>query len=504
MKKNAVPELNAAWWSKNQPQGLSTAKELEKTLVGYETAKAALGKDADAQAHEACVQAIDELARAAAKVKAETDKAIKSPPKDPKFDADDFDNTSAALKKLGAALDAARREADAQRDEAIRKSFAEYHDYLKNWLKKVKDGPLNFAFAVGAKPAAHRIAFHRTTSGDVLEAKLKRDTRSHKVCNGTAMAHEVKKDVLVLALDKAPLSGLAKKTRNLFRLFKLGLYTQVQLRLNGSDIDDIVDPEDPEVDEPLLEGEALDERGGEEASDVEARAETAETASAQDAPHAGDDTLQVLAQLQARLKSLAPAISAALAAAPAAKEQILRLVAAAKKALQAEQLAETKQALAELSSVLKSAGSDGKSTAGIGPAAISAAFRKQWPAVSQQWQRASASVGGQLAQLQKLLDSDDDEELEEIADAGLESCIAEFTTSMDRSLAAIERAGDALSDDALRDVRSLIADFQTHIAKDERVIACDENPFGVMVSIRPTLGAALTEMDKALQSAMAA
>ena len=47
-----------------------------------------------------------------------------------------------------------------------------------------------------------------------------------------------------------------------------------------------------------------------------------------------------------------------------------------------------------------------------------------------------------------------------------------------------------------------IQEFRTHIETDERVEACDTNPYGVAMSIRATLGPALAALDAAAGWAM--
>lgn len=82
MTKNAKPELAAAWWRANQPDGLSGAKDLEKALRAYEATLQQLERSGSADDHMACLKAIDALDAAAEKVLADAQKILDARPRD--------------------------------------------------------------------------------------------------------------------------------------------------------------------------------------------------------------------------------------------------------------------------------------------------------------------------------------------------------------------------------------------------------------------------------------
>jgi len=123
-----------------------------------------------------------------------------------------------------------------------------------------------------------------------------------------------------------------------------------------------------------------------------------------------------------------------------------------------------------------------------------------WRAARETWQAASDAVDKQIGSLQVALLATGHGMLNQIADSGLNGITSGNKVSL---LAAISEIGDGAGDKldrgrtkALKAVRA----FRAFLAHDLRVAACDENPFGVSVSIRATLGGALAQMETALQA----
>ncbi len=141
------------------------------------------------------------------------------------------------------------------------------------------------------------------------------------------------------------------------------------------------------------------------------------------------------------------------------------------------------------------------SPASPGKSAASGPFPRQWAAARQSWQQASDTLDSQIAQLQQVLRKSNDVDLKEIAEFGLNGVTGNFKVPLMAAMREVDGAsGDALKK-ASANARAIIAGFRKHIESDEKVEVCDENPFGVPVSIRQTLGEALTHMDVALASA---
>jgi len=100
MKKNATPELSAKWWSSNEPDGLSSSKDLAKALGAYESASADLKKNGGEDEIDECLEALTEIESAAQKLQGEAEKLVKSPPKKTTSTAEDSPNTNAFVERF--------------------------------------------------------------------------------------------------------------------------------------------------------------------------------------------------------------------------------------------------------------------------------------------------------------------------------------------------------------------------------------------------------------------
>jgi pyruvate-formate lyase-activating enzyme len=113
-------------------------------------------------------------------------------------------------------------------------------------------------------------------------------------------------------------------------------------------------------------------------------------------------------------------------------------------------------------------------------------------AAAAAWREASEAVDGQIAALQQSLRAQKNGELEEIAEFGLNGVTGGFKVPLTAALLAAQRGG-------LRELAAIpriAARFRAHIEADERVAACDANPFGVAVSIRAILVPALSTLER--------
>lgn len=128
-------------------------------------------------------------------------------------------------------------------------------------------------------------------------------------------------------------------------------------------------------------------------------------------------------------------------------------------------------------------------------------FRKAWPGAKKSWQLAIESIDGQIAKLQSTLKGSDDEELQEIGKFGLSGVTGNFKTPLMTVINEIDAAqGDALVAHA-RKAAEISGNFLNYVTSSPKVVACDENPFGVQVTIRKTLGDALSQFNDALKMA---
>src|SRR5262249_35996319 len=119
-----------------------------------------------------------------------------------------------------------------------------------------------------------------------------------------------------------------------------------------------------------------------------------------------------------------------------------------------------------------------------GGAVDMAAFAQRWPAAREAWQNASDTVDAQIGQLQQALRASEDEDLQEIAEFGLNGVTGNFKVPLQVAIREIDSAqGDALQA-SITKARTIVANFQTHIQGSEQILVCDENSFGVKVTIR--------------------
>jgi hypothetical protein len=128
-------------------------------------------------------------------------------------------------------------------------------------------------------------------------------------------------------------------------------------------------------------------------------------------------------------------------------------------------------------------------------------FRQQWTAARQSWQDASDALDAQIAQLQQALRKSGDAELVEIAEFGLNGVTGNFKVPLMASIRDIDSAPPEGLKALAQKARGLVAKFAAHIESEERIMACEENPFGVTVSIRSTLKPALAKLEEVLASA---
>ena len=307
MKKGATPEISAKWWGSAQPEGLNSARDLDRALGDFETVIAKCRKEPSASNLTACRNALDAIEAAAKKVGDEAAKFAKSPPKKGGASTDDYQNTAEALKKYPRVIEAAHKElvglekgaeADADDDDdaaTLLGNEKAYQAYLKKCMLKLKQRPMNFAAGFGRTPEEHRFMFHRSKPGKAMFATLKSETNLKKLTFGLAGAHEEKPGVLTLALEGIQLPGIKKKTERLLKHFKPLPFTKVLLMIEGAEADDIVDPDDPADDaDDTVTAAAVEQPGGATVADARG------------------------AEFKSRLSALLPAIQGAIAAGRAA------------------------------------------------------------------------------------------------------------------------------------------------------------------------------------------
>jgi hypothetical protein len=134
------------------------------------------------------------------------------------------------------------------------------------------------------------------------------------------------------------------------------------------------------------------------------------------------------------------------------------------------------------------------------PSATSA-FRDHWQPVREAWIDASYDSDQQVAALQAALQKSGDEDLDGIAEVGLEDLIDGHKRPLMDALLQIEAADSAKLATVAPRVLAQVQAFRSYLTTDPRIAACDSNPFGVAVSLRETMGTALADMETVLATA---
>ncbi len=133
--------------------------------------------------------------------------------------------------------------------------------------------------------------------------------------------------------------------------------------------------------------------------------------------------------------------------------------------------------------------------------AISEQFQPNWEQAKALWLTAIDNVNDQLSRLRVELLNQEDSELRQIAEFGLNAVTDNHRVPLQASILNVDKASGPSKAKFIDQTREFVEEFKDHIETDEQVEACDDNPFDVAVSIRSSLGGALAAMDSALERA---
>jgi hypothetical protein len=112
------------------------------------------------------------------------------------------------------------------------------------------------------------------------------------------------------------------------------------------------------------------------------------------------------------------------------------------------------------------------------------------------WQDARDVVNDQVSALQGYLRTLDDPDLRQIADHGLGALTKRLGTELVVALIEVDAAPGAAP--ARERAVSAVTGYRQFLQQDPLVRLLEENPFGVPVTIRATLGRALDQIERAL------
>lgn len=489
MKKNDTPQLAASWWKGAQPDGLASAKDLDKALVAYEDARKELGKDKSDAAKKLTESALDAIAAAAKKVLVEAEKLSKNPPK--KGDPEDYVNTVEVMKKVPRVIESVEKTlgklveagsgGDAEEDEDDKGAFGKldvYGDYLRKMMKRLRAKPMNFAVGLGKKPEDHRFVFHRSKPAKALSALIKQETDLKRLTWGIAGADPDRPMLLVLALEGPQAPGLKKKGEKHMKLLKPLPFAKIMLMVEGEEAEDVVDPDDPpdEVEDTENENEENENQ------------ETAEDTVAEAKPEPGP-------AFAARLKELLPKIQKLVAADPAAGQAAKLKASEAGVFARKQDFAGGNRLLDELEEMLDGGKETPAPTQRTGSKVVFTQSRLAWVA-------ARNKVHAELQKLEAaILEVYRDYDVFEEVQGGvrkLDGILAAFDESLvDKLDEALNAEDPELHARLLDEAQEIIKRYRDFLATDPLVQDIDDNPF-VPVAVQATIDRTLSVLEQKL------
>jgi hypothetical protein len=252
---------------------------------------------------------------------------------------------------------------------------------------------------------------------------------------------------------------------------------------------------------PVNDMEEGPEAEGEESSGGSVDSPASETPPLPPPPPGGNETpADLLAPLVASMKSLAPHIQALIGKAPGRKDELLGLVGEFQAEVKKRDADAAKAVLTTIAQALKQGGSTPSQPA---QGKVHPDFWAAWEKAKAAWRDAIDTVNDQLSRLGKELAATDDGELKRIAEFGLNAITSDHRVPLQKAIIEVDQARSGDPAKAISAARECVVEFRDHIDTDERVEACDDNPFEIKVTIRDSLDPALAAMEQALGKALA-
>jgi hypothetical protein len=255
-----------------------------------------------------------------------------------------------------------------------------------------------------------------------------------------------------------------------------------------------------------------------------------ETAPPAPPPPPEADSANLLSELVGKMNKLSAAIQTAAAAHPARKADLIKPVAAFQSQVKAKDAAGAQESLREVAKVLKELTSGGTPPVAPPPpqsapqaetvppappppqAATSKAqesesaedeqeeqasrFRQDWAAARKNLRAAIDDLEAQLATFAEALLKSNDPNMEWVAEQGLTQLLG----GLRASATTIDKSAAKSPEKIAKFARPALAELEKRLDSPQ-VRACDENKFGVKVTIKRTIEAALREMSQTLDKA---
>jgi hypothetical protein len=178
---------------------------------------------------------------------------------------------------------------------------------------------------------------------------------------------------------------------------------------------------------------------------------------------------------------------------PGLKARLVTFATDANASIKANNLSDAAVSIAHLRTALDEVAS-GTPGAGAGQPV-------NWDALRRTWRSASDAADQQISALQAALRQSGNDSLEEIAEFGMNDITGNHKVRLMAAMVELGSGDPAAIAKSNRATLDIARQFHAFLDSDERVMVCDENPLGVPVSLRTTLGGALIQLEAALQNA---
>lgn len=347
---------------------------------------------------------------------------------------------------------------------------------LTNALKAAKTKPMSFAFVAKGSEGRLLVDKKKIVPKDVDKAK--KECGGGTIYKGRCLMEE---GTLFFEVPKEPPGNLAALIKKIIKS-DAGLTLDVAVRVNA----DLLESEHGEAD--TAEGAAMGETPP--PPPPQPQADTA-------AAHAGADPRA--AAVMKRLNSLTADIKAAIAGPNKARVQTLFVTVNG--AIKTKNFEQAEKTLDELEPLVKPTPGGGPSKSQEAAPVLAPEFSQFWTKAKTAWQNALDTVNGQLESLRGQLAGANDPDLKRIAEFGLNAITSDHKVPLQTAILDVDATADNAKEKAIDRALDRVREFRAHIDTDERVEACENNPWGVKVTIRSELDGALSQLEHALDDA---
>lgn len=398
-------------------------------------------------------------------------------------------------------------------------------DMVKKFLakSKVEKAELNFAFGLAKKPEDGGLIIHPREPGRKLRKPLLADATIKKACFGTLTV--VDSDILLKPVR--PVQGMVKSLRLMLRNAGLAKYTPLLVDEGGNVLDEDNPPEgvgDNDDDAEVPAAAQTPDPGALKARLVAANGQIKELGPS--APPALAKALVTSAnhlkngEIDACVAGLTK-LEAVLAAASIQKPMLQAdteatdLKAALMKQVNIIRDMPDGQEKAELGTLAKAAmqaissGDMSAAAAALAELAeeMEGSDRKEAPDASSSedvleiWRDAKETVDEGISKLQDLLRGQDHPVLARIADMGLNGVTEGNQTALVKALFEFNAATGADKSKRSKDLQAQVGAYAEFLSSSPIVALVEDNPMGIAVPIRATLGSALRKISSTCKAA---